>query len=146
MKMLNFAIASMVDATTGSHLNQTSSQPAFSKKPVLRRRFLASLLGDTASFFDKVVTAYKVRSQSRKDRNEILQLSPRVLKDIGLSYEDIQGLLSNQLSFEELNSRRSEQQGLFNLRLTSPSLAETVVKSPELDAANQDHRELASCG
>lgn len=152
MNLLNFTIASVVDATTGSHLAQTThsahrhnnngaplTHKHSSKTSILQRSFKA-----LSSFAHERVAAYKAGAQRRKDTAQILQFSAHDLRDIGLSNNDLLDLKAGQISLEALNARRFESQGNTNLRLKKPNISR--VRTHNLTAANQDSCALASCG
>ena len=152
MNLLNFTIASVVDATTGSHLAQTTystqrndnsgaplTQRHHSRTKILQRSFEV-----ISNFAHDRIVAYKAGAQRRKDTARILQLSAHDLRDIGLSYNDLSDLKSGQISLEALNARRYEPQSSVKLHLKKPKISK--VKLPYLAAANQGSCELASCG
>ena len=152
MNLLNFTIASVVDATTGSHLTQTTynthrnnnSSAPLTQKHRSRASILELSFNAISKFAHERIAVYKAGAQRRQDTAHILQLNARDLRDIGLSYNDLIDLKSDQISLEELNTRRFEPQSNINLRLKKSTISR--IKAPNLAAANQDSCELASCG
>ncbi len=104
MKLLQLAVSSVVGATTGSHLIQTSnriSQPQDSQYqtpqtgrsvvPIIRNK-----LASVSRLVSRLVAANRERLQRNKDTIKIGQLSAHYLKDIGLTYNDLVDLKSRQ--------------------------------------------------
>ena len=152
MKLLQLAVSSVVGATTGSHLIQTSnkiSQPqnfqyqtpqtGRSVVPIIRNK-----LASVSRLVSRLVAANRERLQRNKDTIKIFQLSAHHLKDIGLTYDDLADLKSGQRSFKQLNALRFENQKSFSPRLKKAITSKIKVSS--LKAVNQQHDEFASCG
>jgi uncharacterized protein YjiS (DUF1127 family) len=152
MKLLQLAVSSVVGATTGSHLIQTSnrtSQPQDSQYqtpqtgrsvvPIIRNK-----LASVSRLVSRLVAANRERLQRNKDTIKIGQLSAHYLKDIGLTYNDLVDLKSGQRSLKQLNTMRFENKKSFSPRLKKAATSKVKVSS--LKAANQQHGSLASCG
>lgn len=152
MKLLQFAVSSVVGATTGSHVTKTSSgtsQPESVQYRTLQTRtsILQTLRNNVASvskLASRLVAANRERLQRNRDVGQILQLNAHYLKDIGLTYNDLADLRSGQKSLEGLNAMRSESEGFFNLRLKEVETSK--IEASDLKAANQEPGEFASCG
>jgi uncharacterized protein YjiS (DUF1127 family) len=152
MKLLQLAVSSVVGATTGSHLTQTSnrtSQPQDSQyqTPQTGRSilpFIRNKLASVLRLVNRLAAANKQRLQRRKDTIQIFQLNAHYLKDIGLTYDDLADLRSGQRSLNQLNTMRFENQKSFSPRLKK--VATSKIKASSLKAANQQHGEFASCG
>lgn len=152
MKLLQLAVSSVVGATTGSHLTQTSSRTtqlqgsqlqaiqASSKILPIIRNNLASL----SRLVSRLTAANRQRLQRNKDTVQIFQLNAHYLKDIGLTYDDLADLKSGQRSLKQLNAMRFENQRSFSPRLKKAATSKIKVSS--LKAANQQQGDLASCG
>ena len=152
MKLLQFAVSSVVGATTGSQLTQTSyrtSQVGGSQYQTRQTgsrilQIIRNKVASVSTLASRLAAANKQRLQRNKDTVQILQLNAHHLKDIGLTYDDLTDLKSGQISLEELNTVRSESQGSLNLRLKKAGTSK--IGATNLKAANQEPGEFASCG
>jgi len=152
MKLLHFAASSMVNATTGSHLTETSYRTAQLEDPQVQTRqtrtrilpIIRNNMAAVSQLVSRLVTANRQRLQQNKDTVRILQLNAHNLKDIGLTYDDIAELKSGQISLKGLSAIRSKSQGPFDLRLKKAGTSKVEVFN--LKAANQELGEFASCG
>lgn len=151
MNLLNLSITSIVDATTGSHLAQTSysahrpgnSKPAFVESQPSRTGLLRTGYEAISSLASKLIAAYRKSAQRRKDTAHILSLSPNALKDIGLTAHDLIDLKLGQVSLDSLNARRFSNHEVFKVRVTKAGTSK--LETADVRAANQCSSELASC-
>ena len=77
--------------------------------------------GSGAGFIAKIkaaaknrIEAYKAQARSERETEQVLQMSDSMLKDIGLTYADHQGLKSGLISLEDLNVRREAYRRQFD--------------------------------
>lgn len=152
MKLLQFAVSSVVGATTGSHLTQTSSGTSQKRDAQYRAlqsrssilQVLRNKVASVLKLSSRLATANRKRLQRNKDIVQVLQLNAHYLKDIGLTYNDLADLKSGQKSLEGLNLMRSESEGSFNQQFKK--IETSKIETSGLKAANQEPGELASCG
>ena len=152
MKLLQFAVSSVVGATTGSLVTKTSNgtfQPEDVQYRALDTRtsilkILRNKIAPVSKLASRLVAANRQRLQRNRDVGQILQLNAHYLKDIGLTYNDLADLRSGHKSLEGLNAMRSESKEFFKLRLKEVETSK--IEASDLKAANQEPDELASCG
>jgi uncharacterized protein YjiS (DUF1127 family) len=152
MKLLQFAVSSVVVATTGSHLTQTSNRIDQTENTQYQaRQTRASILqiiqnkvASVSLLISQLATANRRRLQQNKDTVQILQLNDHYLKDIGLTHDDLADLRSGQRSLKELSSLHLGRKEIFNLKLKKA--ATSKIENSNLKAANQEPCEFASCG
>jgi uncharacterized protein YjiS (DUF1127 family) len=152
MNLLNLTIASVVDGATGSHLTQTAYNPhqtdnsntAVAQRQGSRIRFLPHSFATVSRLTKEMIGAYKERAKGQKDMAHLFQLSAHILKDIGLTRDDVVDLKSGLISLGALSTRRREYQGQLDQPFKNPVISK--VEAPCLAAANQDSYEQSSCG
>ncbi len=143
MKLINFAIASIVDANTGyrqlasggsidtgyagSRLRETRSHP------------VSSLFGRLRNALAGLVESSRSKAERSRQLAELLALSDRSLRDIGLHRGDVHAVASGQISFADLRAIRRHGAGR-DLR----SAATGCLQLPR-SAANDSGLGKASC-
>ena len=153
MKLFNFAIASIVDANTGNGISRQFIDQSGSKDSghlqygrEIRAKSVLGVLAKIKSAVKQFVDDSREAARARRNNEAISQLSEHILKDIGLTFVDIQDLKSGQITLEGLNARRDQDrdQGARSLRLLqSTKLVSSQVV--DIDSANQAHFETAKC-
>ena len=153
MKLFNFAIASIVDANTGNGISRQFIDQSGSKESghlqygrEIRAKSVLGVLAKIKSAVKQFVDDSREAARARRNNEAISQLSEHILKDIGLTFVEIQDLKSGQITLEGLNARRDQyrDQGARNLRLlqSTKRVSSQVV---DIDSANQAHFETAKC-
>ena len=151
MNLLSLGIASIVDANTGNginhqYVNQFGSNKTYYAK-LGRDNALLDLIGKIKASVKQYIDESKALAQERRDTREILQMSDHMLRDIGLSQNDIYDIRSGLISLDTLNARRTryynnEDARLIHLKLSSKH-ANIGVKEPE--CANRETAEFRKC-
>ena len=153
MKLFHFAIASIVDANTGSGINRHFVEQSGSKQSAyeqvgqeIRAKSVLDLLANIKSAFKQYINDSRAAARAIRDTAEITQLSEHQLNDIGLTWVDIQDLKSGQITLEALNTRRDQyrDQAARNSRLSQLSTRVTT-RVIDIDSANQAEYETAKC-
>ena len=153
MKLFNFAIASIVDANTGSGINRQFVEQLGSKQSAyeqagreIRAKTVLDVLTKIKSAFKQYINDSKAAARAKRNTAEIAQLNEHQLKDIGLTFVDIQDLKSGQITLETLNTRRDQyrDQAARNNRLSQVSTRVTT-RVLDIDSANQAQYETAKC-
>ena len=153
MKLFNFAIASIVDANTGSGISRQFVEQLGSKESAyeqagreIRAKSVLDLLSKIKSAFNQYVSDSRAAARARRNTEAESQLSDHTLKDIGLTFVDIQDLKSGQVTLEALNARRDQYRDQAasknRLRQLSTRVSTQVL---DFDSANQDQYETAKC-
>jgi uncharacterized protein YjiS (DUF1127 family) len=153
MKLLNFAIASMVDANTGNAVNRDFGAQFLSNHSSYRQfggelhaASFVNVPDKIKSTFNLLIKNYKARAREIRDTEKILQMSSHMLKDIGLSFEDLQDLESRQITLKALGTLRNQYcyEAASNDRLNQTS--NRVWSKPiNIDSANQAQYQITKC-
>jgi len=150
MSLLQFAIASIVDAQT-SYLTGSSSshdqirnyQATMLEGRKIRAKSLFAIFEAARHRLAAAISSYRIRAKKREEVNQLLSLSDRMLRDIGLERGDIAALQADLITFEQLGSIRSASHRTVaqGIQLTTP-----VDKSMQKQtAANQDCFTQVNC-
>ena len=115
MKLLNFAIATMIDANTRTGVNHDFDSQFQSKRSNydqyvmdIRDTSLLDILGKIKRALNRYINNYKTRAREIGDTRAIVQLSNHMLKDIGLTLEDLQDLESGRITLHALSALRGQ--------------------------------------
>ena len=153
MKLLNFAIASMVDANTGNGVNrgfgaqfQTNDSSYEQIGGKLRATSFVGIPGKIKSAFKLLIENYKTRASEIRDTKKISQMSSHMLNDIGLTFEDLQDLESRRITLKALGTLRNQHhyEATSNDRLnqTSNQIYSDVFN---VESANQAQYQTTKC-
>jgi len=153
MKLFNFAIASIVDANTGNgisrqFIDQTGSTDSdhLQYGREIRAKSVLAVLAKIKIAVKQYVDDSREAAKARRNNEAISQLSEHMLKDIGLTFVDIQDLKSGQTTLKGLNTRRNQyrDQAARSNRLVQ-STKRVSSQVVDIDSANQAHYEVAKC-
>ncbi len=143
MNLINFAIASIVDANTGyRQLASGGSIDTGYAGPRLREtrsHAVSTLVSRLRNGFAGLLERSRAKAEQRQQLAELLALSDRSLRDIGLHRGDIHAVASGQISFADLRATRRQGAGR-DLR----SAATGCLQLPR-SAANDSGLGKASC-
>ncbi len=145
MKLFQFAVASIVDANTGygyaHNLDKIDYNAEIQNSRNIRSQSIAVLLRSFGQWIAASVEAYKIQLQQRRNLRRLYQLDDHLLKDIGLTSEDLNSVASGRVSFDQLNAKHPHD------LLTEGKRAEvrTIAVGQELPAANQDSFSEIKC-
>jgi uncharacterized protein YjiS (DUF1127 family) len=149
MKLLNLAVASIVDANTGNGINRQyvdqfgSSQSAYERhgREIRSRSFLA-LIAKIMASVQKYIEDSKAEARRRQAVKDLSQMNNRLLKDIGLSQNDLYDIKLGLTDLEALNARRNRSADSHELNQVSGKVS-TSVRS--IESANQAQYETKKC-
>ncbi len=153
MKLLNFAIASMVEANTGNGVNRDFGAQFLSNDSSyeqiggeLHATSFVGVPGKIKSAFKLLIENYKARASEIRDTKKIVQMSHHMLNDIGLTFEDLQDLESRRITLKALGTLRNQHhyEAASNDRLnqTSNRVCSKVIN---VDSANQTQYQITKC-
>ena len=140
MKLLQFAVASMVDANTGygtSHnLHKIDYSAEIQNGRKIRSRSILDSLGLIVNRLTASVDRYKARLQRQRNLNQLYRLNNHLLADIGLTDEDLNAVAAGIATLEQLNAKRQNLRQITN---------KTIKINQTTSAANQDSFKEAIC-
>ncbi len=110
MKLLQFAVASLVDANTGGnlahHVSSSDTAAAERKAREIRARSVIALgraLGDSLR---QALADYRERREAKRALDELLRLSDHNLRDIGLHRGDLVAVKLGATTLAALDAER----------------------------------------
>ena len=141
MKLLNLAVASIVDVNTGNGLNRDFIDPFGSyhsahqrRAHKIRSRSFLDLVAKIKNSVQRYFEDSKTKARNRQVIKDLRQLDDRNLKDIGLSRGDLYGIDDGSTDLETLNARRNRSADTHKLSQVSGNVG-TGVRS--IESANQ---------
>jgi uncharacterized protein YjiS (DUF1127 family) len=147
MKHLPFAIASIVDANTGfglSHgVGKIDYRAAERDARALRAKSIIALFAAIKQRISVAVETYKERAQARRDLLTMLNLSDRMLKDIGLTRGDLASVQYGVVTVKQLDAERKASRQIAGQRVTTSIRVEKVNQAQE--AVNQEFYAEKKC-
>ncbi len=147
MKLLEFAIASIVDANTGHGLEGQNLSVNYASEihrgREIRSKSVLALFASIKHRIGQVISNYRVRAYNRRAINEISKLSDRLLGDIGIERYELAQLRAGLITLEELEASRRPDKVDIVQALQSPVRIDKEVR--KLGAVNQDSYVLARC-
>ena len=110
MKLISFAIASIVDANTGYRQPTSGGQVDYvyagKQGRAIRSHQLLALFGRLLGGLGGLVERSRAKAEQRRQLAELGALSDRSLRDIGLHRSDIHAIESGQVSLADLQAVR----------------------------------------
>jgi uncharacterized protein YjiS (DUF1127 family) len=111
MKLLQLAVASIVDANTGYGLSHNGSRidyPAQMKHGrSIRARSIVALYGRLKEQLGKAISRYRAHVKQRRQLALLGQLNDHQLRDIGFSREDLLAAELGQVTLQQLDAKRT---------------------------------------
>jgi uncharacterized protein YjiS (DUF1127 family) len=148
MKSLQFAIASIVDANTNYQFGASSSsdpignyQASMLEGRKIRAKSLIAIFDSIRQRLGAAVARYRQRAEYRQQVNQLLNLSDRILSDIGLERGDLASLQAGLVTLEQLGGKRSTKHHLASQNIQPKVDKETQTRL----AANQDRFAQVNC-
>ncbi len=153
MKLINLGIASIVDANTGNGISLQFSDQFGSKDSdyeksanEIRAISVLGVLAKIKSAFKQFLDESRAVARARRNTAEVSQLSEHILKDIGLTFVDIQDLKSGQITLEGLSARRGQYRDqAASIKRLDQASKQVGTRVLDLDSANQAQYEIAKC-
>lgn len=144
MKLLQLAIAAVVDANTAAGLERNlrrfhAAAAAEEERARERRtRHLAGTARKLGQWFRARLERYRQQAAYRRELRQLLQLDDRLLKDVGLTPGDLVSVQLGATTLEELNAQRESRRRVRSLDpVSSLNDSQPVgwVKAPDEAAA-----------
>jgi uncharacterized protein YjiS (DUF1127 family) len=147
MKLLQLAVASIVDANTGYGLSHNGSRidyPAQMKHGrSIRARSIVALYGRLKEQLSKAISRYRAHVKQRRQLALLGQLNDHQLRDIGFSREDLLAAELGQVTLQQLDAKRTSGK---RHNLTSLMTADRVDRHTlQLSAINEADYAKARC-
>ena len=144
MKLLQFAVASLVDANTGHGLSHNGGRidytAAIQSERTIRAKSIIGLIKDKLG---NAISNYRERALNRRQLVALTQLDDHLLKDIGLSRGDVFAVELGQVTLEQLDAqRRNDYQDELPGLTTVDQIGQ---QSLQLDAVNEAVYNEAKC-
>ena len=106
MKLLQFAVASIVDANTGNGLVHTGSRIDYTAAEhhglAIRAKTVAALIGLIKDQISNAISYLRKRASQRRGLAQLSRLDDRLLRDIGLTRGDLVAVERGQTTLAEL--------------------------------------------
>ena len=110
MKLLQLAVASIVDTNTGNGLTHSDSRINYSAQAqhgrTIRAKSIVALYGLLKDQLSKAVSGYHEHAKHRRQLALLGQLNDHLLRDIGLSRGDLVVAELGQVTLAELDAKR----------------------------------------
>ena len=147
MKLLQIAVASIVDANTGYGLPHKGGRIDYSAQAQhgrsIRAGSIVALYGMLKEQLGKAISRYRAHLKQRRQLALLGQLSDHQLRDIGFSREDMIAVELGQVTLQQLDAKRT---GGKRRDLTSLSTADRVDRHTlQLSAINEANYAKAKC-
>ncbi len=147
MKLLQFAVASIVDANTGHGLLHNEGRIDYATAAqhgrTIRAKSIIALYKLIKEKLGNVISNYREQARQREQFVALAQLDDHLLKDIGLSRGDIFAVELGQMTLQQLDAqRRSNFQDELPGLTTVDQIGQQSVK---LDAVNEAVYAEAKC-
>ena len=152
MKFLNLAIASIVDANTGNGINQqfvdqfgSGTTDYVQHGREIRANSVLAMFGKIKASVKQYIEDSKELAKARRNTREVLQLDDHMLRDIGLTYNDVVDLRLGLISTEGLSQRSNQNRDDQDASLDRLSQHLVSVSENNLESANEENYELKKC-
>ena len=146
MSILQFAVASLVDANTGNglvhHEGRINYAAAEQRGRVIRANSVKSLFAAIKTQAGTLLANYRERTRQRRELNALLQLNDYHLRDIGLTRGDLFAVEMGQVTLAQLDAHRNKQ----FIAKTSPAKVDQInLQTENLTVANESFYDEAKC-
>ena len=140
MKHFTFAIASIVDANTGFGLSHGGGKidyrAAEQHARTIRAKSIIALFAAIKQRIGVAVEAYRVRVQAHRNLQTLLNLSDRMLEDIGLTRGDLASVQYGVVTLKQLEVERKALRQVTDQHVTTYIRVEKLNQARE--AVNQE--------
>lgn len=147
MKLLQFAVASIVDANTEYGLTHNDGRvdhtAAVEQGRAIRARSIIALYSLIKQNIGKAISSYRAQAKKRRQIATLGQLNDHLLQDIGLSREDVLAAQLGRVTLEQLDAERYNQ--VQSELLDRPSIIQIGQQTLQLDAVNEAVYGEAKC-
>jgi uncharacterized protein YjiS (DUF1127 family) len=146
MSILQFAVASLVDANTGNGLvhrdGRINYAAAAQRGRVIRANSVKSLFAAIKTQAGALLANYRERARQRRELNALLQLNDYHLRDIGLTRGDLFAVEMGQVTLAQLYARRNKQ---LNTETRAARVDQINLQTENLTVANESFYDEAKC-
>jgi len=147
MSLIQFAVASIVDANSGYGFvhdgDRIDYAAAAQRGRTIRAKSIIALYSLIKDKLGNVISNYRERTQKRRQLVDLAQLDDRLLKDIGLSRGDMIAVELGQVTLQQLDAQRhNDYRNELPDLTTASQIGEQTLK---LDAANEAVYAGAKC-
>ena len=147
MKLLQIAVASIVDANTGYGLPHKGGRIDYSAQAQhgrsIRAGSIVALYGMLKEQLSKAISRYRAHVKQRRQLALLGQLNDHQLRDIGFSREDLLAAELGQVTLQQLDAKRTSGK---RHNLTSLMTADRVDRHTlQLSAINEANYAKAKC-
>ena len=147
MKLLQLAVASIVDANTGygmAHSGGRIDYPAQAHHGrTIRARSIATLYGLVKEQLGKAISGYHEHLKQRRQLAVLGQLNDHLLRDIGLSRGDLIAAELGQVTLQQLDAKRENDKQIELSDLTTGARVDR--QTLQLGAVNEAVYAEAKC-
>lgn len=147
MKLLQIAVASIVDANTGYGLAHSGGRIDYSAQArhgrSIRAKSIMALYGLVKEQLGKAVSSYQKHAKHRRQLALLGQLNDHLLRDIGLSRGDLIAAELSQVTLTQLDAQRHNGQQNELLDLTTAGRVDQ--QTLQLNAVNEAIYAGAKC-
>jgi len=139
MKLLQFAVASVVDANIGYGLGHNNGRIGYAAAAqhgrTIRAKSIVAVYRLIKDQLGNAISSYRAKSRKGRQIAALAQLDDHLLKDIGLTREDVFSVEMGLVTLEQLDAKRanSHQRELRGLSTT----AQVGQQNLQLDAVNE---------
>lgn len=146
MSILQFAVASLVDANTGNGLvhreGRINYAAAEQRGRVIRANSVKSLFAAIKTQAGTLLANHRQRARQRRELNALLQLNDYHLRDIGLTRGDLFAVEMGQVTLAQLDAHRNKQL----IAQTRPAKINKInLQTEKLTVANESFYDEAKC-
>lgn len=146
MSILQFAVASLVDANTGNglvhHDGRINYAAAVQRGRVIRASSIKSLFAAIKTKTATLLANYRERARQRKELNALLRLNDYHLRDIGLTRGDLFAVELGQVTLAQLDAHRNKP----FIAETRPAIVDQLdLQTENLTVANESFYDEAKC-
>ena len=151
MKLLSLAVASIVDANTSQgytsqFIGHSSAQVAdhIERGRTIRSKSVAGLFSKLSSSVSRFIERVKAGTEKRRAVAQLSRMNVHLLRDIGLTINDVENLSSGLISLDDLTARRTANRTV--VKAISRAGKTTVdANIREIESANEEGFGLAKC-
>ena len=147
MKLLQFGVASIIDANTGNGLVHNEGRIDYAAAAqhgrTIRAKSIIALYSLIRKNLENAISRYRERANQRRQLVALAQLDDHLLKDIGLTRGDIIAVELGQMTLDQLDAQRRNN---FQDELPNLAIVDHIgQQSLELDAVNEAIYKEAKC-
>ncbi len=116
MKLLQFAVASLVDANTGGnfarHVSSIDTAAAEREAHAIRARSIIAVTRSIGASLKRSIAEYRERREAKRVLDSLLRLSDYHLEDIGLHRGDLIAVKLGATTLDALNAKREARRNV----------------------------------